>query len=148
VFRVSLFILHFSTRSFIFITQADTRPAIQQPVTYYVTFNGHEGCLLSFFHGFNEFYLTYLSRFCHYLLVLTTTPHGVGLSPLSTAATLWPQIIDDEDCGVVGGMRIDRRTRGTRRKPAPVPLCPPQIPHGLNRARTPATALESRQQTA
>jgi hypothetical protein len=35
----------------------------------------------------------------------------------------------DDDYGGVGGMRIDRGNRSTRRKPAPVPLCPPQIPH-------------------
>jgi hypothetical protein len=33
--------------------------------------------------------------------------------------------------GTVGGMIIDRRNRSTRRKPASVPLCPPQIPHEL-----------------
>jgi hypothetical protein len=34
-------------------------------------------------------------------------------------------------------MRIGRRNRSTRRKPAPVPLYPPQIPHDLiwNRGR-------------
>jgi hypothetical protein len=31
----------------------------------------------------------------------------------------------------VGGMRIGRGNQSTRRKPAPVPLCPPQIPHDL-----------------
>jgi hypothetical protein len=34
-------------------------------------------------------------------------------------------------------MRIGRGNRSTRRKPAPVPLCPPQIPHDLTWARTP-----------
>jgi hypothetical protein len=29
-----------------------------------------------------------------------------------------------------------RRNKSTRRKPAPVPLCPPQIPHDLTSART------------
>jgi hypothetical protein len=38
-------------------------------------------------------------------------------------------IDDDGECGAVGGMRICRENRSTRRKPAPVPLCPPQIPH-------------------
>jgi hypothetical protein len=33
------------------------------------------------------------------------------------------------DCGVIGGMKIGGGNRSTRRKPAPVPLCPPQIPH-------------------
>jgi hypothetical protein len=44
-----------------------------------------------------------------------------------------PRMINDE-CGAVGGMRIGRRNRSTRRKPAPVSLCPPQIPHDLTRA--------------
>jgi hypothetical protein len=56
------------------------------------------------------------------------------LSPLGTAATIGllyqPQLIDDDDddCGVNGGMRIGRGNRSTRRKTAPVPLFPPQIP--------------------
>jgi hypothetical protein len=37
----------------------------------------------------------------------------------------------NDDYGAVGGMRIGRGNRSTRRKPAPVPLCPPQIPHDL-----------------
>jgi hypothetical protein len=41
-----------------------------------------------------------------------------------------PRTIDDE-CEAVGGMRIGKGNRSTRRKPAPVPLCPPQIPHDL-----------------
>jgi hypothetical protein len=66
---------------------------------------------------------------------------GVGLSPLGTAATSGllykPQMIDDGDCGAIGGMKIGRGNRSTRRKPAPAPLCPPQIPHNQTRARTP-----------
>jgi hypothetical protein len=34
-------------------------------------------------------------------------------------------------CGAVGGTRIGRGIRSTRRKSAPMPLCPPQIPHDL-----------------
>jgi hypothetical protein len=43
---------------------------------------------------------------------------------------------DDGDCGENGGMKIGRGNRSTRRKPAPAPLCPPQIPHDQTRART------------
>jgi hypothetical protein len=53
-----------------------------------------------------------------------------------------PRTIDDE-CGAVGGMRIGRGNRSTRRKPAPVPLCPPQIPHDLTWVRTRAAAVRS-----
>jgi hypothetical protein len=44
-------------------------------------------------------------------------------------------------------MRIGRGNGNTWRKPAPVPLCPPQIPHGLNWARTQAGEVGSRQLT-
>jgi hypothetical protein len=52
----------------------------------------------------------------------------------------WPIVptqMTDGDYGAVGGMRIGRGNRSTRRKPAPVLLCPPQIPHdlGLNPGR-------------
>jgi hypothetical protein len=55
---------------------------------------------------------------------------------------LWyqPQMTDDGDCGAIGGMRICRGNRRTRRKPTPVPLCPPQIPHDQTWARTRAAA--------
>jgi hypothetical protein len=55
---------------------------------------------------------------------------GVQLGPLGTAATDWPivPLPGDYDDGKFGGMNIGRGNRSTRRKPAPVPLCPPQIP--------------------
>jgi hypothetical protein len=37
----------------------------------------------------------------------------------------------DGECGAVGGMRIGRENRSSQRQPAPVSLCPPQIPHDL-----------------
>jgi hypothetical protein len=46
-----------------------------------------------------------------------------------------PQMIDD-DCGAIDRMRIGRGNRSTRRKPASMPLSPPQIPHDPTRART------------
>jgi hypothetical protein len=58
-----------------------------------------------------------------------------------------PQMIDDE-CGAVGGMRIVGGNRSTRRKPAPGPLYPPQIPHNLTWARNQAAAVGSRRLTA
>jgi hypothetical protein len=54
-----------------------------------------------------------------------------------------PRMTDDK-CGAVSGIRIDRENRSTRIKPAPVALCPPQIPHDLNRARTRAAAVGNR----
>jgi hypothetical protein len=65
----------------------------------------------------------------------------VGLSPLGTAATSGllykPHMIDEGDCGAIGGMKIVRGNWVTQRKPAPAPLCPPQIPHDHTRARNP-----------
>jgi hypothetical protein len=43
-----------------------------------------------------------------------------------------PRMIHDE-CGAAGEM-IGRGNQSTRGKPAPVPLCPPQIPHDLTQA--------------
>jgi hypothetical protein len=53
----------------------------------------------------------------------------VHLVPATTGLLYQPQMIDDGDCGAIGGMKICRGNRSTRRKPASVPLCPPQIPH-------------------
>jgi hypothetical protein len=43
-------------------------------------------------------------------------------------------MIHEGDCGAIAGMQIGRGNRSTCRKPTPVPLCPPQIPHDLTRA--------------
>jgi hypothetical protein len=52
---------------------------------------------------------------------------GVQLGPLGTAATNRPivPVPGDYDDGEIGGM-IGRGNRSTRRKPASVPLSPPQ----------------------
>jgi hypothetical protein len=71
----------------------------------------------------------------------------VKLSPLGTSANIWPIVqprMIDEECGVVGGMRIGRGNRSTRGKPAPVPLCPP---HDLTWDQTWAAAVGSRRLT-
>jgi hypothetical protein len=52
----------------------------------------------------------------------------------------------DYDNEEIGGM-IGRGNRSTRRKPAPVPLCPPQTPHAA-RTRTRAAAVGSQRLTA
>jgi hypothetical protein len=68
---------------------------------------------------------------------------GVGgevqLGPLGTAATNRPVVpaAGDYDDGEIGGM-IDRGNRSTRRKPTPVPLCPPPV--GSQRLTAWATA--------
>jgi hypothetical protein len=53
----------------------------------------------------------------------------------------------DNGCGAVGGMS-GKGKPSTRRNPAPVPLCSPQIPHDLTWARTRAAAKGNRRLTA
>jgi hypothetical protein len=43
--------------------------------------------------------------------------------------------MDDDECEAVGAI-MGKENSSTRKKPAPVLVCPPQIPHYLNRART------------
>jgi hypothetical protein len=54
-----------------------------------------------------------------------------------------PLMIYDDECGAVSGMRIGRGNWSTWRKPALVPLCPPQITHDLTWARTQAAMVGS-----
>jgi hypothetical protein len=49
------------------------------------------------------------------------------------------------ECGAVGGMRTSRGNQVLRKKPAPVPLFPPQIPHNLTQDRIPPAMVESQQ---
>jgi hypothetical protein len=58
---------------------------------------------------------------------------GVQLGPPGTSATNWPivHVACDYEDGEFGGMMIGRGNQSTRRKPAPVPLCQPQIPHNM-----------------
>jgi hypothetical protein len=60
----------------------------------------------------------------------------------------WPIVPapGDYDGGEIGGM-IGRGNRSSRRKPAPLPLCPPQTPHAAF-MRTRAAALGSQRLTA
>jgi hypothetical protein len=72
---------------------------------------------------------------------------GVQLGPLDTAATNRPIVPAPGDYdGEIGGM-IGKENRSTRRKPAPVPLSPPQTPHAA-RTRTRAAAVGSQRLTA
>jgi hypothetical protein len=72
------------------------------------------------------------------------------MGPLGMSATEWPIVPapGDYEDGEFGGINIGRGNRSTRRKPAPAPLCPPQIPLHQNRARTRAAAVGSQRLTA
>jgi hypothetical protein len=67
---------------------------------------------------------------------------GFQLGPLGTAATNRPILLDpgNYNDGEIGGMMTGRGNRSTRRKPAPMPLCPTQNPHAI-RTRTRAAAV-------
>jgi hypothetical protein len=71
------------------------------------------------------------------------------MGPLGTSATEWPIVPapGDYDDGEVG-MKIGRGNRSTRRKLAPAPLCPPQIPLDQTRGRTRAAEVGSQRLTA
>jgi hypothetical protein len=85
-------------------------------------------------------------------MIFSVNLSGVRLSPFGTAATFGllyqPLIIYDGDCGAIGGIKISKGKGSTWRKPVQVPLCPPQIPHDLTRARTLAAAVGSQRLTA
>jgi hypothetical protein len=66
------------------------------------------------------------------------------LGPLGTSATYWPIVPAPGDCedGEFGGMN-GRGNGSTRRKSAPTPICPPQIPLHQTRDWTRAAAVGS-----
>jgi hypothetical protein len=70
---------------------------------------------------------------------------GIQLGPLGTAANDWPIVPAPGGCddGEFGGLKIGRGNRSTRRKPAPTPLCPLQIPLEQTRDRTRGAAVGS-----
>jgi hypothetical protein len=57
---------------------------------------------------------------------------SLGIYSSLVLRPLWPIVqtpmTDEDDCGAIGGMKIGRGNRSTRRKPTPAPLCPPQNP--------------------
>jgi hypothetical protein len=71
-------------------------------------------------------------------LLIRIVGGGIQLGPLGTSATNWPIIPapGEYEDGEFDGMMIGRGDRSTRRKPAPVPLYPPQIPHNLTGANS------------
>jgi hypothetical protein len=63
------------------------------------------------------------------LFLIIISGGGTLGTAVTTGLLYQPRMIGDGDCGEIGEMKIGRKTRSTRRKPAPAPLCPPQIPH-------------------
>jgi hypothetical protein len=88
----------------------------------------------------------YRSISCHYFILYFSDflGSGVKLCPLGSSATISHrrQMIDDDECGAVGGMGTGRGNRSTRRKSAPLPLSL-QIPHELTGAPIRAATVGS-----
>jgi hypothetical protein len=89
-------------------------------------------------------YITYVGNF-YVFLGWGVTVHLVR-RPLT--GILYQHWMIGDECGAVDGMKIGRGNQNARRKPAPAPLCPPQIPHYLTWARTRAAAVGSRRLAA
>jgi hypothetical protein len=85
------------------------------------------------YRRFRNYRHIFARSICSLFICLFFILSGVRLSPLGTAATTGllyqPRMIGDCDCVEIGRMKIGRGNVSTRRKPAPEPFCPPQIPH-------------------
>jgi hypothetical protein len=73
---------------------------------------------------------------------------GVQLGPLGMSAPNWPTVpVPGDYDGEFGEMMIGSGNQSTWRKPAPVPLCPPQTPHDLTGRKPGPAAIGSLQLT-
>jgi hypothetical protein len=73
---------------------------------------------------------------------------GVEPNPLLLRPFLAYCTSPGDDWGAIGGINERLGNRSTRRQPATVLLCPPQIPHDLTRIRTRTATVGSRRLTA
>jgi hypothetical protein len=78
----------------------------------------------------SEFHMVLITEELLYIFFLIRI---VGVKSNWVHSARWPIVPapGDYEDGEFGGMKIGRGTRSTWRKPAPAPLCPPQIPHDL-----------------
>jgi hypothetical protein len=85
----------------------------------------------------------------HNFILIRIVGGGVHIESTRQVGHYWPIVPAPGDCndGEFGGMKIGRGNRSTRRKPAPAPLCPSQIPLDKTRARTRAAAVGSQRLT-
>jgi hypothetical protein len=82
--------------------------------------------------GDMNIFIVFVSPSSQFLIFITSYV-GVRLSAFGTSATNWPVVQSRiiNEYVVYGGMRMGRGSRSIRRKPAPMPLCPPQFPNDL-----------------
>jgi hypothetical protein len=75
---------------------------------------------------------------------------GVQTESTKHVGHFWSIVPAPDDCedGEFGGIKIGRGNRSTRRKPAPAPIYPPQMPLDQTRAWTQAAAVGSQRLTA
>jgi hypothetical protein len=94
-----------------------------------------------------RFWISAKQRWSRVKMLIGIVGGGVQLGPLGTAATNRPTVSAPGDYdGEIGAM-IGRGNWSTRRKPAPVPIFPPQTPHAA-RTRTRAAAVGRQRLTA
>jgi hypothetical protein len=85
-----------------------------------------------------------------YFFLIRIGGGGVQTGSTRHVSHFWPVVPAPGDCddGEFGGMKIGRGNRSTRRKFAPAPLCPQQIPLVQIRTRTRAAEVGSQRLTA
>jgi hypothetical protein len=78
----------------------------------------------------NEIYGSPATTIVTFFKKISIMGGGIQLGPLGTTTTNRPIVPapGDYDDGEIGGI-IGKGNRSTMRKPASMPLCPPQIPH-------------------
>jgi hypothetical protein len=79
---------------------------------------------------------------CLFVCVCVCVCVCVTMLSVSRLYSIDDRMIDEHEA--VCGMKIGRGNRCTRRKPAPVPLCPSQIPHDPIWDRTQASEVGNR----
>jgi hypothetical protein len=86
-----------------------------------------------------------------FILCFLLISHFGGWSPTGSTQAIYWLIVPapgDYDDGEFGGIKIGRGNRSTQRKPAPAPLCLPQIPFDQTRDRIRTAAVGSQRLTA
>jgi hypothetical protein len=112
-------------------------------------FSGEIKLLLLVFQ--NEIIQSYFQVYDQTLIFFNShSGGGVHTGSIRHIGHFWAIVFvpGDSEAEEFGGMKIGKRNRSIRRKPALVPIRPPQIPLDQTRTRTWATAVGSQRLTA